>query len=149
MAETTALDHATGFPTAAKVRCAVYAAIAIAALVATWSQNVAYLDRPGRFLAAFLDDTKVTAASRSLTADILLFFLVLMVVEARKHGIRFVWLYIVGGAMVAISVTFPLFLIARELRVAKSSPARLGPVDTLALAAFAIAVAALVLWVSE
>lgn len=137
-------------PTASKALRAVYAVIAIAALVATWSQNVAYLDRPARFLSAFLDDTKTTAASRSLTVDILLFFLaaaVLMVVEARKHGIRFVWLYIVGGATIAISVTFPLFLIARELRVATSAPARLGPVDTVALAAFAIAVAALTIWV--
>jgi hypothetical protein len=150
MAETTALQPAARMPAASKALCAVYAVIAIAALVATWSQNLAYLDRPARFLSAFLDDTKTTAASRSLTVDILLFFLaaaVLMVVEARKHGVKFVWLYILGGFAIAISVTFPLFLIARELRVAKSTPARLGPVDTVALAAFAIAVAALTIWV--
>jgi hypothetical protein len=35
-----------------------------------------------------------------------------MVIEARKHGVRFVWAYIVGGLAIAISVTFPLFLIA-------------------------------------
>ncbi|MGO9524462.1 hypothetical protein [Mycobacterium sp.] len=43
--------------------------------VATWSQNVACFDRPARFLAAFLEDSKTTPASRSLTVDILLFFL--------------------------------------------------------------------------
>jgi hypothetical protein len=136
--------------TASKVLCAIYAVIAIAALVATWSQNVAYLDHPARFLAAFLDDTKTTPASRSLTVDILLFFLaaaVLMVVEARKHGIKFVWLYIVGGAAIAISVTFPLFLIAREFRIGKTAPPRLGAADTVALAVFAIVVAALTIWV--
>ena len=100
MAETTASPPAAGLPTASKVFCAVYAVIAIAALAATWSQNAAYFDRPASFLAAFLNDSKITPASRSLTVDILLFFLaaaVLMVIEARKHGIRFVWLYIVGG----------------------------------------------------
>jgi len=128
----------------------MYAVIAIAALVATWSQNVAYLDHPARFLSAFLNDTKTTPASRSLTVDILLFFLaaaVLMVVEARKHGIKFVWLYIVGGAAIAISVTFPLFLIARELRIGRIAPPRLGAADTVALAAFAIVVASLTIWV--
>ena len=137
-------------PTASKIRCGIYAAIAAAALVATWSQNVAYFDHPARFLTAFLDDTKTTAASRSLTVDILLFFLaaaVLMVVEARKHDVRFVWLYILGGATIAISVTFPLFLIAREFRVGKTGSPRLSALDTIGLALFAIAVAALTIWV--
>ena len=73
--------------------CAVYGAIAIAALIATWSQNAAYFDNPGGFLFDFFNDSKVTPASRSLTVDIVLFLLaaaILMVVEARKHGVRFV-----------------------------------------------------------
>src|SRR5262245_22775321 len=101
-------------PTSSKALCAVYGAIAIAALIATWSQNAAYFDNPGGFLLDFLNDSKVTHASRSLTVDIVLFFLaaaILMVIEARKHGVRFVWAYIVGGLAIAISVTFPLFLI--------------------------------------
>jgi len=110
-------------PTSSKVLCAVYGAIAIAALIATWSQNAAYFDNPGGFLFDFFNDSKVTPASRSLTVDIVLFFLaaaILMVIEARKHGVRFVWAYIVGGLAIAISVTFPLFLIARELRVGRT-----------------------------
>jgi hypothetical protein len=70
-----------------------------------------------------------------------------MVIEARKHGIRFVWLYIVGGAGIAISVTFPLFMIARELRIGRTAPPRLGMADSAALAVFAVAIAALVIWV--
>jgi hypothetical protein len=31
---------------------------------------------------------------------------ILMVIEARKHGVKFVWLYIAGGLAIAISVTF-------------------------------------------
>ena len=108
-------------PTPSKVLCGCYAAIALVALIATWSQNAAYLGEPATFLSAFLRDLTVTPASRSIAADILLFFLaaaILMVVEARRHGVRFVWLYLLGGALIAISVTFPLFLIARELRIA-------------------------------
>jgi hypothetical protein len=41
-----------------------------------------------------------------------------MVLEARKLGIRWVWAYVVFGVLIAISVTFPLFLIARERRLA-------------------------------
>jgi hypothetical protein len=127
----------------------VYATIAIAALIATWSQNVAYFDNPAGFLVDFLDDSKVTPASRSLTVDIVLFFLaaaIFMVIEARKHRVRFVWAYIVGGLTIAISVTFPLFLIARELRIGRDTT-RLSAVDTALLIVFAIAAAALTLWV--
>jgi uncharacterized protein DUF2834 len=79
-----------------------------------------------------------------------LFFLsaaILMVIEARKHEVRFVWAYIAGGLAIAISVTFPLFLIARELRVGRTETTRLGAVDTALLVAFAILAAALTIWV--
>lgn len=91
MTETT---QAVGLPTSSKVLCAAYGAIAIAALIATWSQNIAYLDKPSGFID-FWVATKVNPASRSITADIVLFALaaaVLIVIEARMHGIRFVWL---------------------------------------------------------
>jgi Terpene cyclase DEP1 len=104
-----------------KVLCVVYGGIALAAPVATWTQNTAYFHAGmGRFLADFLADVAVTPASRSITCDILYFFLaaaIFMVVEARRHGIRLVWAYILAGMFIAISVAFPLFLIAREMRV--------------------------------
>jgi len=140
----------TGLPTSSKVLCAVYAAISIVALIATWSQNAAYFGNPAGFLLDFFNDSKVTPASRSLTVDIVLFFLaaaILMVIEARKHGVRFVWAYIVGGLAIAISVTFPLFLIARELRVGRTDTTRLGAVDTALLAVFAVAAMGMTIWV--
>lgn len=104
-----------------RILCGVYATIAVAALVATWSQNVAYLHVPGGFLAGFLQDLNANAAARSITVDILLFFMaaaIFMVREARRLAIPYVWAYIVGGMLIAISVTFPLFLIARERKLA-------------------------------
>ena len=146
----TTTEPATALPTSSKVLCAVYGAIALAALIATWSQNVAYFDAPSHFLLDFLNDSKVTPASRSLSADIVLFFLsagILMVVEARKHGVKYVWAYIAGGFAIAISVTFPLFLIAREVRVGRTETTRLGAVDTVLLALFAIVSAGVTVWV--
>jgi hypothetical protein len=137
-------------PTSSKVLCAVYGAIAFVALIATWSQNAAYFDNPRGFLLDFLNDSKVTPASRSLTVDIVLFGLavaILMVIEARKHGVRFVWAYIVGGFAIAISVTFPLFLISRELRVGRTETTRLGAIDTVLLVLLAVVAAVQTIWV--
>ncbi|MCX2934218.1 DUF2834 domain-containing protein [Mycobacterium sp. CVI_P3] len=146
----TTAEQSTPMPRSSKILCGVYGAIAVAALIATWSQNLAYLDSPARFLLDFLNDSKVTPASRSLTVDILLFLLsavILMVIEARKHDVRFVWLYVLGGFAIAISVTFPLFLIARELRIGASDEPRLHATDTILLAVVAVVVAAATIWV--
>lgn len=107
-----------------KTLCWIYAAIALVALVATWSQNLPYF--VGEKLAgngpSYILDLKANGAARSFTVDIGLFMLAavfLMVIEARRLGVKFVWAYVLLGAAIAISVTFPLFLIARELRLAK------------------------------
>ena len=139
-------------PTTSRLLRVTYVTIAVAALIATHSQNIAYLGSPSLFSAvgSFLRETKVTPASRSIHVDIMLFFLaasILMVIEARKHGIPFVWAYIIGGAVIAISVTFPIFLLARELRLRKTDPSRLCATDTLPLLLLAGLVAGLVMWV--
>lgn len=150
MTSTDETGPAPSISTSRKVLCVAYGAISVAALVATWSQNAAYFDKPARFLVNFLNDSKVTPASRSLTVDILLFLLaamILMVIEARKHGVKFVWLYIAGGFTIAISVTFPLFLIARELRMGTSGAPHLRTTDTVLLAVLAVVIAGLTIWV--
>jgi hypothetical protein len=146
----TTANQASSLPTSRKILCAVYGVIAVAALVGTWSQNLTYFDKPARFLLNFLNDAKVTPASRSLTVDIVLFFLaamILMVIEARKHGVKFVWLYIAGGFAIAISVTFPLFLIARELRMGTSDAPSVQTRDTILLSVVSVLVAGMVIWV--
>jgi hypothetical protein len=95
------------------IRIAIYAVIAVVALCGTWSQNLAY----GQTLHGFLPDARANPAARSVTIDIFMMALsasFLMIYEARRLGIRFVWAYIFFGLTVAISFTFPLFLIARE-----------------------------------
>jgi len=135
--------------TTRKILCGIYAAIAAAALVATWTQNAAYLGNGTGFLKNFLLDLKANPASRSITVDIVLFFLaaaIFMVIEARKHGVPFVWAYIVGGMLIAISVTFPLFLIARERKLAATDEPGLKAVDVILLVALAAVSAAWVIF---
>jgi hypothetical protein len=70
-----------------------------------------------------------------------------MVIEARKHGVKYVWAYILGGFVIAISVTFPLFLLARELRLEKSDATQLRTTDSILLAILAVGTAAFTIWV--
>lgn len=110
-----------------RILCWFYALVALAALVATWSQNIAHF-QAGRTFLDYIDDLTLTASSRSFSVDLgflLLAGVALMVAEARRLAMGWtVWLYVALSFVIAISVTFPLFLIARELRLAKA-----GPVD--------------------
>jgi hypothetical protein len=133
-----------------KALCAVYGLIALLALVGTCGNNVAYLSLG--FVGAtttFWQETLVNPASRSITVD--LFFLglavfVWMVLEARRLGMRGVWLYLLFGMLVAISVTVPIFLINRERALAQREPSNaagtLGVFDIAGLAAVTVAITA-------
>lgn len=123
----------------------IYLAIAGLALVATWRQNIGFiLERDGGLSAGLIDFWPALLANRattSITVDIFLFGLaavVWMVVEARRRSIRRVWVYVLLSFVIAISVTFPLFLAAREHRLAalepKDDPVRFSPGDLLGLA---------------
>jgi hypothetical protein len=48
---------------------------------------------------------------------------------------------------IAISVTFPLFLIVREMRVSRTAETRLSAVDTAALAVLSVVMVGLTIWV--
>lgn len=134
-----------------RILCGVYATIAAVAFIATWSQNLAYQNVALDFFSSFWRETRVTPAARSVTIDILMFAFaasILMVIEARKHGVRLVWAYIVGGLFVGISVTFPLFLIARQLRLNPTEALKLPAKDAVLLALLAVAVLLSVIWIS-
>jgi hypothetical protein len=135
----------------------VYAAIALLALIATWHQNLHYFSGGGLvggFAAAtvrFWKDTFAVPAGASITLDLLLFGLavmVWMVLESRRLGIPFVWVYIVLGFLIAISFTFPLFLIARERRLmtlGQVQPA-IGAGDVLGLVLVGVPIVVVALW---
>jgi hypothetical protein len=105
--------------------CWTYGLIALAALVATWSQNIRFFsqdDNDG--IWGFIRDSYANPASSSITNDLLLIVVavfVFMVVESRRVGVRHVWMYMVGSIVIAVSVFFPLFLLARELKMAQAA----------------------------
>jgi hypothetical protein len=105
-----------------RVLCAAYGVIAVLALIGTWGNNLPYLQSG---FAAFWQDTLANPASRSITVDIFFLTLVVfvwMVLEARRLAMRGVWLYLIFGMLVAISVTVPIFLINRERAMAAARP---------------------------
>lgn len=137
-------------PPARKVLCGVYALIALLALVATWSQTVNYIHSGAAFFGTFWQDTRVNAASRNVAADALMLSMsvvIFMVIEARKHQIRFVWLYVIGGVFIAISVTVPLFLLAREIRIGGAERPHLRPLDVIFLIVSSAGALTLTAWV--
>lgn len=133
-----------------RILCLFYGLAALGALVTTWSQNIAHFMDGRSFPLQYMEDLTVNAAARSFSVDLGFLLLAatgLMVAEARRLGIRFVWLYVFFGFGIAISVTFPLFLIAREMRLAKveTSPSsvKLTATDIAGLAIITVIVLAM------
>jgi hypothetical protein len=105
--------------------CTTYALIALLALPATWMNNIAFMQQPNNAFMDFINAAYVNAAAASLSNDLLFVATaasMFMVIEGRRVGVRYVWLYIILSALVAISVTFPLFLLARHLKLTNTQP---------------------------
>jgi Terpene cyclase DEP1 len=106
-----------------KIICGVYAAIAVIALVMTWSNNIAFMLEPENQNAwSFFRALYANGATASITNDLLLYALagsIFMVLEARRLHMRNVWVYILLSLLIAVSVMFPLFLIARQIRISR------------------------------
>jgi hypothetical protein len=113
-----------------KILCGGYATIAVVAVVATWWNNIAYFSQADNGgLIGLIRAGYANYASTSFTNDLLLVFLtalILMIVEARRIGMRRAWIYVALGFVVAISVAFPFYLIARQIRLAQLRPAGNG-----------------------
>ena len=129
--------------------CVVYAIVAVLALIGTWGNNLPYVHLG--FLGgnvAFWVDTLANPASRSITIDLFFLFLaafIWMVLEARRLRMRGVWLYLVFGLLVAVSVAVPLFLINRERAMAAKPSDAAGTVhraDVAGLVAVSLAMVA-------
>ena len=102
--------------------CVAYALIGLVALAGTWGNNIAYLDMgiAGANLH-FWQQTLVNPASRSITVDILLLGLAVIIwmfLEARRLAMGGVWIYVFASVFIAISAAVPAFLIHRERALA-------------------------------
>jgi hypothetical protein len=104
-----------------KIICGLYAAIAVVALVATWSNNIAFMLEPENQNAlSFVRALYINGATASITNDLLLYALagwIFMILEGQRLHMRYVWVYILLSILIAVSVMFPLFLIARQITI--------------------------------
>jgi len=130
-----------------KALCALYALIGAVAFVGTWGNVLGVVRELGFWggTVRFWQDTLVNESSRFITVDLLflgLTVVVLMVLEARRLGIPGVWLYVVLGLLVAISLTVPLFMVQRERKLAALEPGApagtLGKADVIGLVLLAM-----------
>jgi len=105
-----------------KLLCLAYLVIAAIALAATWINNLAFIAQPHASMTReFFEAAYSNPAAASFSNDLLMLTIaacIFMVAEARRLGIRFVAVYILLSAAIAVSVMFPLFLIARQLALA-------------------------------
>jgi hypothetical protein len=135
----------------------IYVCLALLALVACWRQNLLFMQDAGVDLATglvvFWPALLANHATTSITVDIFLLCvaaMIWMVFEARRLGIRFVWAYVLLSFLIAISVTFPLFLVARERALANRAPpepgVRLGLGDAIGLALISVPIVVFAIW---
>ena len=130
-----------------KALCVVYALIGMTALVTTWANVLGAVQQYGFWegTVRFWQDTLVNESSRFITIDLLFLGLTVilwMLREARRLAIPGVWVYVIGGLLIAISLTVPLFMIQRERTLARlDAGAPAGQLGTGDLAGFITLVA--------
>ena len=107
-----------------KILVSLYTLLAAMALFATWSNNLAFFALPDNGgLAGFIRAANANPAAASIAWDVSFVCLaafVFMFVEGRRLGVRYIWLYMLLSLCIAISVMFPLFLAARQMRIART-----------------------------
>lgn len=92
--------------------------ISIAGLITAWVFNALAVMEGANYLEAWFG----SSVDWVLSLDLLIVALAgsaWMIFEAKRLGIRFVWLYILASGLTAFAFTFPLFLAVRERTLAK------------------------------
>ncbi|MFS0735129.1 DUF2834 domain-containing protein [Microbacterium sp. 1P10UB] len=94
-----------------------YAVLAVAGLVGTWIFNVLSVVQMSNFIG---DLVSSGPAVSSITVDLFVVAVagsILIIVEARRLGMRRGWLYVVAAGITAFAFVFPLFLANRQRRL--------------------------------
>lgn len=102
----------------------VYLGLSVVGLVGTWTFNALSIVQMRDFVGDWVGSGPAVS---SLTIDLLVVAVagsVLIIVEARRLGIKRGWLYVVLAGLTAFAFTFPLFLAVREraLTAARTHP---------------------------
>jgi len=96
----------------------VYLVLAILGLVATWTFNVLAITNDSTWFGEWFTNG---FATQSLQVDLLVVAVAVgafLVVEGRRIGMRWAWLFLPLAAVTAAAFAIPLFLALRERRLA-------------------------------
>jgi hypothetical protein len=106
-------------------RFVFYLLVSIAGLVTAWVFNGIAV-AGGQGFSDYMEAWFTTPLDWVLSLDLLIVAIAgsaFMIMEARKLGMKRVWLYIVASGVTAFAFTFPLFLAMRERKLAALSSA--------------------------
>jgi hypothetical protein len=95
----------------------VFLVLSLVGLVGTWTFNVLSIVQLRDFIADWVGSGPAVS---SLAVDLLVTAVagsVFMVLEARRLGMKHVWIYLVLSAVTAFACMFPLFLAMRARRM--------------------------------
>ncbi|MDF2045071.1 DUF2834 domain-containing protein [Microbacterium sp. Kw_RZR3] len=101
----------------------LFLVLAVAGLAGTWTFNALAIVQMRDFLG---DLVSSGPAVSSITVDLLVVAVagsVFIIVEARRIGMRFAWIYVVLSGLTAFAFTFPLFLAMRQRHLTARSHA--------------------------
>ena len=101
-----------------QARFVFFLALSVAGLVTAWVLNGIATVTGQDYLSAWFG----SAVDWVLSVDLLIVAVAgsaFMIFEARKLGMKRVWLYIALSGVTAFAFTFPLFLALRERRIAR------------------------------
>lgn len=103
----------------------IYLGLAVAGALLTWRHNIALMQEAGSVfvLGAFVDGMFANHASSSIGWDITIActaFIVWMLHEAKRIGMKHAWLYVVLTFGIAFAFAAPLFLFMRERHLARN-----------------------------
>jgi hypothetical protein len=91
-----------------------YLALSLIGLAGTWTYNVLAIVQLRDFIGDWVSSGPAVS---SLTVDLLIAAVagsILIIVEARRLGMKRGWLYVALSGLTAFAFTFPLFLAMRE-----------------------------------
>lgn len=98
----------------------MYLVIAACGLITAWVFNGFAAVNQEDYISAWFGSAVDWVLSADLTI-VAVAVVIFMITEARRLGMKRVWLYILLSGVTAMAFTFPLFLAMRERRLGRSS----------------------------
>ena len=99
----------------------IYLILAILGLILPWYYNLQFFGTAS--FSDFVTASSANLAAKSVSLDLFIATVAgstWMYVESKRVGVRFAWLYILLGFLVAFAFAFPIFLFVRETKLEKS-----------------------------